>query len=111
MRDALAMSDVDDSTEWSPNRKLRRLHFDSESWIRSVAVCELCPGFGESARLRKGAILACADQSSAVVSLIRTQASSPNVMAKLTFDTQMALSPGDRLGPGKTVAPIGKRRH
>jgi hypothetical protein len=24
--------------------KLRRLHFDSESWMRTVAVCGLCAG-------------------------------------------------------------------
>jgi hypothetical protein len=28
----------------SANRRLGRFHFDSESWMRTVAVCELCAG-------------------------------------------------------------------
>ena len=39
------------------NRKLRRFHFDFESWMWTVAVGELCTGIGEGAQLREGAIL------------------------------------------------------
>ena len=40
----------------SVTRKLRGLPFDSQSWMRTVAVCELCAGYVRAISFGKGAI-------------------------------------------------------